>query len=739
MTQTLNLSISDMTCAGCAARVEKALTAQPGVQSVQVNLSMGDGRVTFDPLIADGTTLAQRVSDAGYPARIIVPTHADLAQDDSAKADDLYRAMITAFVLTLPVFIIEMGGHLIPSFHHMVHRLIGETASWTLQFILITAVLIFPGRSFFTKGIPALLRGAPDMNALVAVGTFAAWAYSTLALFTPQIFPAGTRAVYFEAAGVITALILLGRWLETRAAGRTGAAIRNLAGLSVKEALVKRGNDFTATPLSRVVVGDVLLARSGERIAVDGVVLDGQSYVDESMITGEPIPVSKTTDARIVGGTMNGSGALTYRAEAVGEATVLSQIIEMVRDAQAAKLPIQAIVNKITLIFVPVIMAIAVLTFLAWLAFGPDPALPLAFVAATSVLIIACPCAMGLATPMSITVGTGRAAQLGVLFRRGDALQQLHDVEVVAFDKTGTLTQGRPSLDHVQLADGWTQQDALHYAAALEIRSDHPIARSIVAAAGKDTSLTVTEYEAVLGKGVRGLINDRPVSIGSRDFLASEGVTLPALEPSTDNQTEVLMAVDKRLTATFCITDPLKPEAAQVVADLKKAGKTIAMLSGDNARAAGAIGATLGIDTIHAALLPDQKAQVLDQLRTNHGRVCFVGDGINDAPVLAGADVGIAIGTGTDVAIESADVVLMSGDLTGVQSAMTISQATMRNIRQNLIWAFGYNVALIPIAAGVLYPITGMLLSPMLAAGAMALSSVFVVSNALRLRSAGGA
>ncbi len=736
MTQTLQLSISKMTCAGCSARVEKTLSTQAGVKEVQVNLSMGDGRVVFDPLVTNGPDLAQSVTEAGYPARVVEPSHVQIAQEDHSTTDALLRATVLAFVLTLPVFIIEMGSHVIPGFAGLVARSLGETASWSLQFLLITCVLIFPGRRFFASGIPALLRGAPDMNALVAVGTFAAWAYSTLALFVPQIFPVGTRVVYFEAAGVITTLILLGRWLETRAAGRTGAAIRKLAGLSVKEAMVKRAGDFVPVSLADVVVGDVLLARSGERIAVDGIVMDGQSYVDESMITGEPIPVSKSEGARIVGGTVNGTGALTYRAEAVGQDTVLSQIIEIVRSAQAAKLPIQALVNKITLIFVPVIMAVAVLTFLVWLLVGPDPALPLAFVAATSVLIIACPCAMGLATPMSITVGTGRAAQLGVLFRRGDALQQLHKVDVVAFDKTGTLTQGRPSLETIELADGWHRDEALRYAAALEVRSDHPIAQCIVAAAPSDVGFEVTQYNAVMGQGVQGVVNGRSVVIGRQRFLAESGAAMPAFDHG--DQTEILMAVDQEWVATFVISDPVKPEAVEVIAELKSAGKHVALLTGDNERAARSVAGVLGIETIHASLLPDQKASVMEGLRAAHGRTCFVGDGINDAPVLAGADVGIAIGTGTDVAIESADVVLMSGDLTGVQSAFAISAATMRNIRQNLIWAFGYNVGLIPVAAGVLYPITGMLLSPMLAAGAMALSSVFVVSNALRLRKAGG-
>ena len=582
-------------------------------------------------------------------------------------------------------------------------------------------------------------RGSPDMNALVALGTSAAWGYSTLALFSPGLFPEGTRAVYFEAAGVICTLILLGRWMEARARGRTGAAIERLMALAPDTALVERDGAVAETPTADIRTGDKVHLRPGGRVPVDGTVLTGQSFVDESMITGEPLPVEKTQGATLTGGTINGNGALVMQATAVGEATALARIVRMVEDAQGAKLPIQALLDRVTGVFVPVVIALALLTVVLWLYFGPAPALPYALVAGVSVLIIACPCAMGLATPVSVMVGTGRAAELGVLFRKGDALQSLQDARVVAFDKTGTLTEGRPALTTFEATDN--PDATLAALAAVEAQSEHPIARAIVATAS-DRGLSLPEvrgFRAIAGQGTRGEVDGRAVLIGADRFMQAEGVDISALTATgaaiaERGGTPLYAAIDGEPAAVIGVSDTVKTGAADAIAALHAAGLTTAMVTGDNRRTAHAIARVLGIDTVTAEVLPDGKVAAITALRQAHGPIAFVGDGINDAPALAAADTGIAIGTGTDIAIEAADVVLMSGDPAGVARAVEISRRTLRNIRQNLFWAFAYNAALIPVAAGVLYPLTGMMLSPMLAAGAMALSSVFVVSNALRLR-----
>jgi Cu+-exporting ATPase len=579
------------------------------------------------------------------------------------------------------------------------------------------------------------------MNSLVAVGTAAAWIYSTLAVFAPAVFPDGTRAVYFEAAAVICTLILAGRMLEARAKGRAGAAIARLVGLQPKSARVLRGDATEEMPLDALATGDLVLVRPGERLPVDGVVAAGESAVDESMITGEPVPVVKARGDVVTGGTVNGTAALTIRATAVGHDTVLARIIRLVEEAQGAKLPIQRLVDRVTRVFVPVVLVLAVLTVAAWLVFAPEGSKTLALVAGVSVLIIACPCAMGLATPMSILVGTGRAAELGVLFRRGDALQKLADARVVAFDKTGTLTRGKPEVTEIVMAEGVARDEVLPLIAAVEAASEHPLAAAVTRAWEGDLP-QATGVRALTGRGVTGQVGEARVLVGSARLLREEGVDTAALDGvvarvAAEARTPVMAAVDGRAVAVLAIADPVKPEAAEALAGLHTAGLSAAMVTGDTEATARAIARELGIDTVLAEVLPKGKAEAVAELRARYGAVAFVGDGINDAPALAAADTGIAIGTGTDVAIEAADVVLMSGDPRGVVTALDLSAATMRNIRQNLFWAFAYNAALIPVAAGVLYPATGLMLSPILAAGAMALSSVFVVTNALRLRRAG--
>lgn len=733
------LQVDGMTCASCVGRVEKVLLAQTGVVEASVNLATQTASVTYYEGVVTPTSLAETVTNAGYETTV-PDTDEDTRQDRKATEErDLARTTLVAGALTLPVFLAEMTGHFIPAVHGWIERTIGMQNSWLIQFVLITLVMIGPGRKFYQKGLPALFRATPDMNSLVAIGTLAAWVYSTLALFVPSIFPEGTRAVYFEAAGVIVTLILLGRWLEARAKGRTGAAIQRLVGLQPATAFVERNGAVVEVQLSEVVTGDTLHLRPGARVAVDGEVLSGQSFIDESMITGEPVPVTKSAGEHVVGGTINGTSALTYRATAVGADTLLAQIIRMVEDAQGAKLPIQSLVDRITGVFVPIVMGLAALTVLVWLVFGPDPALGLALVSGVSVLIIACPCAMGLATPTSIMVGTGRAAELGVLFRKGDALQSLQETKVIALDKTGTLTAGKPELTTLTVADGWNTNDVLMLVAAVEAQSEHPIATAIVRAAGDVDLPGVQNFDTVTGMGARGTVAGKAVLVGADRFMHQQGVALGQLEQAGRDiakagATPLFAAVDGQIVAAIGVSDPVKPTTPAAIAAFHALGLQVAMITGDNQVTAEAIARQLGIDHVVAEVLPSGKVEAVHDLRTTFGPVAFVGDGINDAPALAAADTGIAIGTGTDIAIEAADVVLMSGELTGAINALKVSKATMRNIRQNLFWAFAYNAALIPIAAGAIYPLTGTLLSPMLAAGAMAVSSVFVVTNALRLR-----
>jgi Cu+-exporting ATPase len=735
-TASVSLKIEGMSCASCVGRIERTLQADPAVISAQVNLATESATLQYLEGASDPIALAKLCTDAGYPAHVaqVDEGAADKAQETTA----LTRTTLIAAVLALPVFILEMGGHMVPAFHHWVHQTIGTQTSYLIQFALTTALLAGPGRVFYAKGIPSLLRRAPDMNALVAMGTGAAYLYSIVATFAPGLLPKGSANVYFEAASVIVVLILLGRAMEARAKGRTGAAIRKLVGLQPKTARVEQDGTTVDRPIAQIAVGDVLQIRPGERVPVDAVVLEGTSYVDESMISGEPVPVGKAADDQVVGGTVNGTGALRVRAARVGADTVLAQVIRMVEQAQGAKLPIQGLVDKITAWFVPAVLAVALLTIAVWLIFGPAPALPMALVTGVSVLIIACPCAMGLATPTSIMVGTGRAAELGVLFRKGDALQQLQQAKVVALDKTGTLTLGRPELESITTVNGFGRDDVLRLAASIEARSEHPIATAITRA-GPEDLLQPVEFESLTGLGVRAMVEGREVLIGSPRFMDRRGVDLSGLTPEADQRatagaTPLFVAVDGQAAALLTVSDPVKPGTIEALGRLHAMGLTLAMVTGDNARTAQALADKLGIDHVIAEVLPDGKLKAINVLRDRFGALAFVGDGINDAPALASSDTGIAIGTGTDVAIETADVVLMSGDLRGVANAVEISRRTMRNIRQNLGWAFGYNTVLIPVAAGVLYPFGGPLLSPALAAGAMALSSVFVVTNALRLR-----
>lgn len=737
---TITLGIEGMTCASCVGRVEKALERVDGVQRASVNLATTRATITG---LAATDTLLEAVRQAGYDAHEENTERS--SQDNEEKRDEeaiLLRGRVAlSALLTLPVFVLEMGSHLIPGFHALIANTIGVQTSWILQFILVSVLLLGPGRSFFMKGLPALLRGAPDMNSLVAVGSTAAYLFSIVATFASSVLPTGTVHVYYEAVAVIVTLILVGRLLEARAKGRTSEAITRLVRLQPKTARVKREGQWKEVPITALERGDLIEVRPGERIPTDGDVTEGKSYVDESMITGEPIAVLKEVEDKVVGGTINQTGALTLRATAIGSQTVLARIIKLVEDAQGSKLPIQELVNKVTMWFVPAIMLIALLTFVLWLLFGPSPSLTFALVNAVAVLIVACPCAMGLATPTSIMVGTGKGAELGVLFRRGDALQTLRDVRVVAFDKTGTLTEGEPRLTNLELSGERSRREVLHAAAQIEARSEHPIARAIVAAAIEDNINLgeVLDFESLTGLGARGQVKGEMVHVGSSRYMESLGLA-PEIFAETSTQlasegkSPIYIAIEDELVAIAAVADPIKESTPSAIEALHALGLEVAMITGDHETTAHAIASRLGIDRVVANVLPEGKVAAIQELRDAYGQIAFVGDGINDAPALAEADVGLAIGTGTDIAIEAADVVLVRGSVEVVPDAIALSQATIRNIRQNLFWAFAYNAALVPVAAGILYPWKGVLLSPMFAAGAMALSSIFVLGNALRLR-----
>ena len=739
---TFVMSVSNMSCASCAGRVDKALRQLPGVLAVDVNLATETAQVTYTPDLASRADFIAASTAAGYAAQEHSEDSHGQVQARKQQLAEAYgrRSRLAAF-LAAPVIILGMGGHVLPGFERLIADVIGQKANWIIQCIFATAVLFGPGLDFYRRGFPALWRGAPDMNSLVALGTGAAYAFSLIATFLPQILPEGVSGVYYEPASLIVVLILFGRDLENRAKGRTGKAIQSLLGLRVKTAQVRRAGEFVDCPIEEIVVGDVLSLRPGERVAVDGVVHEGSSYIDESMITGEPRPVEKSTGAALTAGTVNGMGHVIYEARRVGHDTTLSQIIQLVEQAQGAKLPIKALVDRLTLWFVPMVLTLAFATVTVWMIWGPAPALPYALVAGVCVLIIACPCAMGLATPTSIMVGTGRAAEMGVLFRKGDALQLLADVDVIAFDKTGTLTRGQPVLTDLDVADGLGRRATLQVMASVEQGSDHPIARAIVMAAAEEglALLPIQDGQTYAGLGLSAHVAGEEVILGTERFMRERGIDVKGCHASAEalasqGKSVIFAARAGQVIALAGVSDALKPSTQGAIARLKAAGITVAMLTGDRRDAALQIAADLGIDQVHAELLPADKSRVLAELKTKARQLAFVGDGINDAPALAAADIGIALGTGTDVAVESADIVLMSGDLLGVVNAIEMSRLTLRNIKQNLFWAFGYNVALIPVAAGALYPAFGMLLSPILAAAAMALSSIFVLANALRLR-----
>jgi Cu+-exporting ATPase len=666
---------------------------------------------------------------------------ADLGPNPELK--DMSRRFWTAVVLSLPVVALEMGGHLTG-----LHQWLGQATGNWLQLLLATPVVLWAGWPFFERAFVSLRTMKLNMFTLIAMGTGVAWLYSVVATISPSIFPSAFRsidgavAVYFEAASVITVLVLLGQVLELRARENTGGAIRALLDLSPK--LARRiGTDGTdeEVPLERVAVGDRLRVRPGDKVPVDGTVIEGASAVDESLVTGESLPVTKEAGSPVIGGTINQGGGLIITADRVGRDTMLAQIVQMVANAQRSRAPIQRLADAVSAWFVPAVIVAAIISFVAWAVYGPTPALTYGLIAAVSVLIIACPCALGLATPMSIMVGVGRGAQLGVLIKNAEALERFEKVDTLVVDKTGTLTEGKPRVVELVSAQGVDQSEALRMAASLDRASAHPLAEAVVRAA-RDRNLVLIEpegFESVTGKGVKGQVNGSQVLVGSSRFLAEQGTVTTELDAAADQlrangATVIFVSVGGRAVLALAIADPLKTSTASTLQALQRLGVKVVMLTGDNRKTAEAVAQKLGITEFEAEVLPEDKGKIVAQLRTGGHVVAMAGDGVNDAPALTAADVGIAMGTGTDVAMESAGLTLLRGDLAGILSARQLSQAVMGNIRQNLVLAFVYNVAGIPIAAGVLYPAFGILLSPILAAAAMALSSVSVIGNALRLR-----
>jgi len=740
--EQIDLAITGMTCASCVLRVERALVRAPGVLDASVNLATEKASVRVVAGAITSADLRRLVEEAGYKVR----EESSVADDDTllkARRDELKalrRNLVVAAGLSVPLVLIAMAPMLSQHWFQLMARLLPVSYWHGFEFVLATMVQFGAGRRFYIHGWVELRHLNPGMNSLVMISTSAAYFYSVAALTAPQLFPAGTAHLYFESAAVIVTLILLGRYMEARAKGRTSEAIAKLMKLQPDLAHIEGANEIIDVPIEQVLPGNRLLVRPGESIPVDGKVVEGRSYVDESMVTGEAIPVAKEQGREVIAGTINKSGSFSMRAERVGADTVLARIIKLVEDAQSCKPPIQRTADRIAAVFVPVVILVALLAFGLWLTYAPPPSLNYAFVAAISVLVIACPCAMGLATPTAIMVGTGKAAEMGILFRRGDALETLGRMDTFMLDKTGTLTKGAPQLTELTTFDA-THETVLRYCAALERHSEHPLALAIVAAARQQgiAAAHVDEFNSHPGFGVEGEIEGHKVLVGSAAFLDRHGVSLhdgkDRLQHITgEARTPVFCAIDGCLGALMAISDPLKEGVRSTIDELSAMGKTIIMITGDHGNSAEAIARQAGIHQVLAEIRPERKAEEVRKLQDQGNRVAFVGDGINDAPALSQSDVGIAIGTGTDIAIEAADVILMSGDVRGIVNAIALSQRTLRTIHVNFFWAYAYNAALIPVAAGALYPLFGVLLSPVFAAAAMSASSLLVVSNSLRLK-----
>ncbi len=752
---TLDLAITGMTCASCSARIEKVVGGLDGISSMQVNLASETGVAVFDPDVISKRKILETIDSLGFKAEVVAADDENLLakqqRETREKLSRMKRELIPAFGFAFTLLVLSMGEMLglpLPGFLEPHHAPLNFALA---QFLLVLPVM-WSGRRFYLKGLPALIRKSPNMDSLIAVGTGAAFIYSTWNLV--EIFlgidpMVKVMDLYYESAAVLIALVSLGKYLETRSRSKTSDAISQLMELTPDEAVLIRNvgsenEEQIPIPVADIETGDLILVKPGERIPVDGRVKKGRSSVDESMLTGESLPVSKDEGDKVIGGTLNKNGMLRVMAEQVGQDTVLARIVKMVRDAQGSKAPIANLADRISLYFVPTVMVIATLSGLAWYFIGTTP-FSFALRIFIAVLVIACPCAMGLATPTSIMVGTGRGAQLGVLIKSGQALEMAQGINALVFDKTGTLTHGKPELTDFELVDGkGTSEDSvLALVAGAESVSEHPLAEAIVREA-KERGLSLMEpdfFEAIPGKGIKAAIGDKKLLLGNREFILAHSNTFDnpevdsrAADFAASGKTVLFLAVNDVFTAILAIADTMKPETPQTIEKLKNMGVKVFMLTGDNKTTARAIASQAGIEEVIAEVLPDFKAEKVAELQTRGMKVGMVGDGINDAPALAKADVGIAMGTGIDVAVESGDIVLMKGELGGVLTALSLSRATMRNIKQNLFWAFAYNVVGIPVAAGLLYIFGGPTLNPMIAGGAMAMSSVSVVTNALRLR-----
>ncbi|TLM65570.1 MAG: copper-translocating P-type ATPase [Deltaproteobacteria bacterium] len=744
------LPLTGMHCASCAARIEKGLKETPGVVNAAVNFATSRATVQYDPAATAVEQLTATVRGLGYDVLDIGGEDAGAEAlhevEEQRRAQDYARQrrrFVAALLLALPVAVLAMAGHLVPG----LQALFDFPARPWLELALTTPVLFWAGREFFVGAWAAARHRAADMNTLVAIGTLSAYLYSLAATVSPGWFAAatgqhehaGTVGVYYEVAAIIVVLILMGRLLEARARSRTGGAIRALMDLAPKLARVERNGTEQDIPVAEVRVGDVVLVRPGEKVPVDGVVIDGRSTVDESMLTGEPMPVAKQGGDAVIGATLNKSGAFRLRATKVGRDTVLQQIIRLVQQAQGSKAPIQRLADLIAGYFVPVVICLAIATFVVWFDVAPqDERLSMALITFVSVLIIACPCALGLATPTAIMVGTGRGAQSGILIKGGEALETAHRLTTVVFDKTGTITRGAPAVTDI-IAAGMADDELLRLAAAAEGGSEHPLGEAIVRSARERgvARAEVRDFRAVAGFGIEAVVEGRQVLLGTARFLRERGMTADEAggrRLAAEGKTPVHAAVDGRPAGIIAVADPVKEGARTAIASLHALGLEVVMLTGDHRDTAEAIARQVGVDRVLAEVLPDGKEEEIRQLQAQGKVVAMVGDGINDAPALARADIGIAMGSGTDVAMEAADITLVKGDLHGVAASIALSKATIRNIKQNLFFAFIYNILGIPLAAGVLYPFTGWLLSPVVASLAMALSSVSVVSNALRLR-----
>jgi Cu+-exporting ATPase len=742
--EKVTLPVHGMSCASCVKKVEGALNGLEGVIKASVNFATERATVQYIPGAVSLENFKKAVKDAGYEILGTGPVEKEDVVDQEKAAREaefqkLKRKFVSGLVLMIPVFLLAYWKAF--GLDHLYN--LNREVDFVLQLIFQTPVQFWVGWQFYVGAWKTAKHGSADMNTLIAVGTSAAYLYSVLAMFFPHLFSAqGLMAeVYFDTAGAIVVLILLGRLLEARAKGQTSEAIKKLIGLQAKTARVVRNGREEDIPVEQVEIGDRVVVRPGEKIPVDGIVKEGHSAVDESMVTGESLPVEKHVGDEVIGATINKTGTFQLEAVKVGKDTMLSQIIKMVEEAQGSKPPIARLADIIAGYFVPAVIGIAIITFIVWYFFGPTPALTYAVLNFVAVLIIACPCALGLATPTSIMVGTGNGAEQGVLIRGGEALETAHKLKAIVLDKTGTLTEGRPSVTDIVALDPYTKDKILRYAASAEKGSEHPLGEAIVnRAMEKNLALISPEnFNAIAGHGIEATIEGKSLLLGNLKLMRDRGVPLEAFENKADTfskqgKTPMFVAVDKEPAGILAVADTLKENSKAAVAALHRMGVEVAMITGDNRRTAEAIAKQIGIDRVLAEVLPDGKADEVKKLQAEGKKVAMVGDGINDAPALAQADVGIAIGTGTDVAMESADIILISGDLKGVLTAIALSRATIRNIKQNLFWAFAYNTILIPVAAGVLFPFFGILLNPIFAAAAMGISSVTVVSNALRLK-----